>query len=176
MKAFFVSVLADLIARTKAAHLVGHMGQSGCGKCKIKGVTPADGLPTYYHPCRTPRGVQRQDFSPDDRQPTFPEARDTASLEAAVAELAALEGNARRQAQLHHGVTSQTPWITARFFDFPSFFPIDLMHLLWCNFTPFFFQLIMGKVEGYENAAWVLTPAQQVCVHSILKGGVCFTY
>jgi hypothetical protein len=82
MKAFFVCVLADLIARTKTAHLLGRKGQSGRGKCKIKGVTPADGLPTYYHPCRTPRGVQRQDFSPDDRQLRFPEVRDTASLEA----------------------------------------------------------------------------------------------
>jgi hypothetical protein len=62
------------------------------------------------------------------------------------------------------------------FLRFPQLLPHRLDASSRCNFTPFFFQLIMGKVEGYENAAWVLTPAQQVCVHSILKGGVCFTY
>jgi hypothetical protein len=157
LRCHFVAVLADLPARTKAAQLVGHMGRQGCGQCEITGFTVGGGASTYYPIFRCLPEFDRGDFSPDDRiglpaAERFPEMRTSASIRAAVDRLFGLEG--------------ESPWSDALYYDFASFYPIDMMHLYFCKFVPWFWKLLFGKVPGFENAWFVLNDDAKVSLSS----------
>ncbi|KAK4698708.1 hypothetical protein P7C70_g7562, partial [Phenoliferia sp. Uapishka_3] len=174
-KAYFVALLADLPARAKAACTVGHTGACGCMKCKVQGVTSQEGGGTYYPAFVTPAGYERREYGYDDSEPDlFPELRNHDGYLLDVEEvMAANPGAPYEAARLRTGITSRSAWQGAACFLFPSFYVMDIMHLFWANIAPLFFQLILGKVPGWENADWVVDDDAKIRIHDdILKLGI----
>lgn len=109
LRSYFVMVLADLVARAKAARLIGHHGESpaeseilvanlflgatgrhGCHVCMMRGLTYAAGQGTHHFPHvtpadlaaerdRVPYNVHAADFPPTRDGPTLAESSITYS-------------------------------------------------------------------------------------------------
>lgn len=144
-----------------------HLGYRACHVCTIGGVRCIGGGATTYHfPHNVPTEWPNPNGAPFVGRPsplpyhpssdTFPELRTNERHQQDLDDLNTGPGSfdSRRR---RTGLNGISIWHGAALFSMPEFFVLDIMHLLWLNVVPQFFELILGRVKGFERERWVLS-------------------
>jgi hypothetical protein len=149
----------DMPASQKINGCTGHHGKCGCRFCHMVGAR-VPGRKGYYFSLATVRELD-VDGDPSDLNCARPKQYDPLALPlrthphwlATVQRLDALDEAEREKASTESGIVEAPLASALKLFRFPSFFPIDISHLIYLNVVPNLWDLLRrdGKSKAHPD-------------------------